>query len=123
MAQIEVASMAVAGGGRAQSYRVVIDGQARGCVQSGETRRFAVVPGIHTVRLETARNAPVSVKIVVSGTTTLQCHTKARRLFGLLSAGDSETRIVVRERDDAPEFIWRGPEEALGQGAMLAAGD
>jgi hypothetical protein len=123
MAQIEVASVAIGVSVQVQCYGVVIDGQMRGSVKSGETLAFPVVPGIHTVRLETGRNSPAPVKVVVSGTTSLLCQTTARRLFGIFAAGEPETRIAVREREEAPAYVWCGPEEALTRGGLFAAGD
>jgi hypothetical protein len=108
MAEIEVASVAVGVSGQVQTYDVMIDGQTRGRIQSGERVTFPVAPGVHTVRLATARNSPPPVKVVVFGTTSLLCQTTTKTLFGLRT-GEPRTQIVVREHSDAPQGItWCG---------------
>jgi hypothetical protein len=111
VAEIEVVSPGISG--MVHSYEVMIDGQKRGSVKSGETRIFPVVPGIHTVRVVTARTSPPAVKVVVSGTTSLMCQTRPKLRFGLFPTGEPETQIVVREREEivAREggITWRAP--------------
>jgi hypothetical protein len=114
MAEIEVASAAVGVSGQVQIYDVMIDGQSRGRVQSGERITFPVTPGVHTVRLATARNSPPPVKVVVFGTTSLLCQTKTKMLFGIVPTGEPHTHIVVREHAEVPQgevpqgITWKG---------------
>jgi hypothetical protein len=121
MAEIEVAAVAVGVSGQMQPFEVVIDGETRGHVATGETRLFSVVPGIHTVRLATGRNSPPPVKVVVFGTTSLLCQTKNRLRFGLFPVGEPETQIVVRERDEMPVIAWKGPERGMEVAELFGA--
>jgi hypothetical protein len=93
MAEIEVAAVAVGVSGQMQPFEVVIDGETRGHVATGETRLFSVVPGIHTVRLR----------------------------FGLFPVGEPETQIVVRERDEMPVIAWKGPERGMEVAELFGA--
>jgi hypothetical protein len=117
MSAIEVEAIVAGVSDPKQAHEVLIDGQRLGTVHGGETRLFAVSPGIHTVRLMMNGYSPPPVKVVVGfGKTSLVCQTTARKLFGVFPVAAPTTQILVREDyDPAPEpvshILWGKPRD------------
>jgi hypothetical protein len=82
-------------------YHVLINGERRGALKSGESEMFEVPPGIHTVKLGLATYNSPAVKVVVGmGTTSLVCRTNQERRYPLFGPLVPSTQMVVHEEAD-----------------------
>ncbi len=87
---------------RFRKYKVVIDGQMRGHIASGETRAYDVDMGIHTVKFRVDPYSSPAIKVAVLGSTRLLCNSGVAHAFGLMAFLTPASWIQVREEDVPP---------------------